>query len=474
MPTQTTTATQSATPAGSSFRPELQGLRALAVGLVVIYHLWPERLSGGFVGVDVFFVISGFLITGHLYRELSNTGTIQLSKFWARRAMRLLPLALTVLAVSVVAMLIFVPQTVWEMNVRQMLGALFYVENWVLAADSVDYMAENNEPSMVQHYWSLSIEEQFYIVLPVVLLGAYFLFKRFRRNQSGRGIDPHNVFIGTLGALLLGSFIFSVVYTGHSAAQAYFVTPTRLWEFAAGGLLAMLPAATALPHRTRNLLGWAGVACIVVAAFTFSGDTAFPGYTALLPVIGALLFIRYGATQTATGVYWWASRLPALRVGDWSYAIYLWHWPLIIIAGYQLDSFTWPMKLGVIVLTVVLAAASQRWIEDPFRHTPKLKLPSRAFTVMGASMATLTVFTFVMPYTLLPDTDQDVAISECTGANALLNDCDHVGTEGEPAIPSTQVQSEQEQPTHAECVIPRGETNVDRSDCTLGAPSTLR
>src|SRR5699024_12426925 len=153
-----------AAPPRSSFRPELQGLRALAVGLVLLYHLWPHRLSGGFVGVDVFFVVSGFLITGHLFKELSATGTISLPKFWARRVMRLLPLASTVLAVTFLAMLLFVPETVWGMNVRQILGSLFYVENWVLAADSVDYMAADNEPSLVQHYWSLSIEEQFYVL----------------------------------------------------------------------------------------------------------------------------------------------------------------------------------------------------------------------------------------------------------------------------------------------------------------------
>src|SRR5690625_6595361 len=151
-----------AAPKRTSFRSELQGLRALAVGLVLLFHLWPHHVSGGFVGVDVFFVVSGFLITGHLYRELAGTGRIALSKFWARRVMRLLPLAFTVLVVSLVAMLLFLPQTVWNMNIRQILGSLFYVENWVLAADSVDYMAADNEPSLVQHYWSLSIEEQFY------------------------------------------------------------------------------------------------------------------------------------------------------------------------------------------------------------------------------------------------------------------------------------------------------------------------
>src|SRR5699024_2693290 len=170
---------------------------------------------------DVFFVVSGFLITGHLYRELSNTGTISLRKFWARRVMRLLPLAFTVLIFSLILMLIFLPQTVWDMNVRQILGSLFYVENWVLAADSVDYMAAENEPSLVQHYWSLSIEEQFYIVLPLVLLGSYLLTKYLRRNKTAQQVDAKKVFIWALIAITLVTFIFSVLYTNYNAAQAY-------------------------------------------------------------------------------------------------------------------------------------------------------------------------------------------------------------------------------------------------------------
>lgn len=466
---QSTTPTKPAAPTRGSFRPELQGLRALAVGLVLIYHLWPDHLSGGFVGVDVFFVVSGFLITGHLYRELSNTGTIRLGKFWARRVMRLLPLAFTVLLVSVITMLLLLPQTIWEMNVRQMLGALFYVENWVLAADSVDYMAADSEPSMVQHYWSLSIEEQFYVVLPIVLLGAYLLTKWLGRNRPARSFDTKKVFIWTLATITVAAFIFSVYYTNYSQAQAYFVTPTRFWEFSAGGLLAMLPAATRVPHRAQNMLGWTGIVGIVVAALMFSNETAFPGYTALLPVLGALLFIRYGSHQETAGVYWWASRKPMLRMGDWSYAIYLWHWPLIIIAGYQFEPLTWPYKIAIIILTFVLAMVSQRWIEDPLRHAPPLKVPARAFTFMGASMAAVAALTFVVPQALLPDTDQEVAISDCTGANALLNDCDETGVEDDPAIPSTQVQLEDTEPTYAECVIPRGETDKDVSDCTLGA-----
>src|SRR5699024_8455166 len=173
-------------------------------------------------------------------------------------------------------------------------------------------------------------------------------------------------------------FIFSVLYTNYSAALSYFVTPTRFWEFSTGGLLAMLPVASKISVRMQNLMGWAGVVFIVIAGFNYSGDTAFPGCTALLPVVGSALCIDYCSHTPITGIYWWASRPPSLRMGDWSYAIYLWHWPLIIIAGYQLDPFSWPYKLIILVLTFALAAASQYLIEDPLRHAKLFKVPWRA------------------------------------------------------------------------------------------------
>lgn len=265
------------------------------------------------------------------------------------------------------------------------------------------------------------------------------------------------------------TLIFSVVYTNYDAGQAYFVTPTRFWEFSIGGLLAMLPAATKMPSRLQNVLGWAGVVGIVLAALAFDSDTAFPGYTALLPVLGAGLFLRYGSHQRVSGIYWWASLKPSLRMGDWSYAIYLWHWPLIIVAEYQLEPFTWPYKFGVIALTFILSAASQRLIEDPLRHAKPFKIPTRAFTLMASNMAIIAAFTFFLPQALSPDTNEEVAIEECTGANALLNDCQDKGLGGQPAIAATQVQKEEEEDTFPECLVPPGKTDFDRSDCSLGA-----
>lgn len=467
MHTVTTQPQKISAPSRSSFRPELQGLRALAVGLVLLFHLWPNHVSGGFVGVDVFFVISGFLITGHLYKELSITGTIKVTKFWARRIMRLLPLAFLVLVVSFLCLLLFLPETIWGMNTRQILASLFYVENWALAADSVDYMAADNEPSFVQHYWSLSIEEQFYFVLPLILLGI-FAFSKMIRNKENVQVNTRTAMCTALILVGLVSFYVSVTYTNYQAAQAYFITPTRLWEFTVGGLVALIARSPILKPWIQNVFSWAGIVMILIAAFVYSGGTPFPGYTALLPVLGAALFIRYG-TAKYLSPYWFASRSFAIRLGDWSYAIYLWHWPLIVIATYVLDQYRWPHKFAIIAITVILACASQKLIEDPLRQAKYFKLPRRAFFAMGTSLVLIAATTLSVPRLYASEYTDDVAMSDCTGAQALLQNCSDKGLEGEPLSPPAQVEEEKSEHPYPECFIPLGKTDFDRSDCSLGA-----
>ena len=274
------------------YRPEVQGLRALAVGLVVLYHLWPDRLTGGYVGVDVFFVISGYLITSHLQRELQATGSIQLKRFWARRIRRLLPASLLVLAVSAVGVVALLPATVWMQSARQIGAAALYVQNWALAGDAVDYMAADNVPTVAQHYWSLSVEEQFYLVWPVLILvlARWSWRSRGRRAAPGRGM-----LVPGLVVLALASLAWSVVATATDRSAAYFVTPTRVWEFAAGALLALLGVARLGPSRGAGLaLGRAGRDRRVRAAVR--RRHAFPGWIALVPVLGTVAVIAAGTT----------------------------------------------------------------------------------------------------------------------------------------------------------------------------------
>ena len=215
----------------SGVRPEIQGLRALAVVLVVVFHLWPYRLHGGYVGVDVFFVISGDPITSHLAREVEQTGRLRVGRFWARRIRRLLPASLLVLAVSAVTILIWVPQSYWQQFMREIVASAIYVQNWALAADSVDYLAATNVASPAQHFWSLSVEEQFYVAWPLLLVAAVWLAARFGHWSRRSAII---VMLAVIGA---ASLAYSVIFTTSNPSVAYFSTATRAWEFAAGGPL---------------------------------------------------------------------------------------------------------------------------------------------------------------------------------------------------------------------------------------------
>ena len=241
-----TAAAPTSTPPAQRARAEITALRACAVLLVVLYHLWPGRLPGGYIGVDVFFVISGFLITSHLLRESTTTGRIALARFWARRARRLLPAAYLVLAATSVAVVAWLPVSAWQQNFRQIIASTLYVQNWVLAADSVDYLASDADPAAAQHYWSLSIEEQFYLVWPLLILAATVWAAR-------RASSPIRATWWAIGVPTVASLLFSLWITQENPPAAYFVTPARAWQFGAGGLLALFLAGRAshVPRRAE-------------------------------------------------------------------------------------------------------------------------------------------------------------------------------------------------------------------------------
>ncbi len=252
----------------SHFLPHIQGLRAIAVLLVVVYHFWPGRLTGGYIGVDVFFVISGFLITQQLTRQLERTDRIALPSFYAKRARRLLPAAIVVLIFASLATLFIMPLSSLTENVREILASTFYVENWVLAINSVDYLAAANEASLVQHYWSLSLEEQFYLFWPVLLLGASVVAMKFLKGKRWLAL------ITVLGVVGVVSFILSIVTTANDPASAYFVTYTRVWEFAVGGALALLPRLRPTRAWQSNILGWGGIVVVLACRSGSAGSRA--------------------------------------------------------------------------------------------------------------------------------------------------------------------------------------------------------
>ena len=367
-------------------RADIQALRAVAVGLVLLNHLWPEHLSGGYIGVDIFFVISGYLITAHLRREAGATGRINLPQFWAGRAKRLLPAAMVVLFASVAVTAVWLPITERQSTFDQIGAAGTYVLNWLLAATSMDYFAHNSAQSPVTHYWSLSVEEQFYIVWPLLLV----LCLAVTGGRAKRAKD--SVILAAIVLVFVGSLAWGIYSSTHTGEAAYFETTGRAWEFAAGALLAFIPAA---PLRLKVWLipaSWLAWAAIGFAAWQFNGQSGFPGALALVPVVATAALIWIGDIDHSWSPSGVTSLGPVQFLGDISYSVYLWHWPLIVAAPFVLHhSLTAKDKLVIIALTLVLAYLSKRYIEDPVRtiRSPFMNRPRNVLFMTAASMALL-------------------------------------------------------------------------------------
>ena len=337
-------------------RSDIQALRALAITTVVIFHLGPGLLPGGFVGVDVFFVISGFLITTHLLKAVDNK-TFKISNFWVRRIRRLLPASFTVLISTAIAVLVFVPVQLWLQWLKEIQASILYFENWILAIDAVDYLALSNEASPTQHFWSLSVEEQFYIVWPL-LIAIALLFVR-KRSPKVQKVSMLLILV----IITLSSLIYGIYLTQAEPAIAYFSTPVRAWEFGAGALIAFAPA---IKNKVvASITSLIGLVLIGYASFTFTSALPFPGVWALVPVLGAVAVIVGSANSGLLGKVF--EFKPFQWLGERSYSIYLWHWPIIILLPYAIGAeLTTETKLAAFALTLVLATLTTAFIEKPF------------------------------------------------------------------------------------------------------------
>ncbi len=343
------------------YRPELQGLRAVAVTLVVVYHVWFGRVSGG---VDVFFVVSGFLLTGQLARA-AERGPLALGRRWGRTLVRLLPCAVVVLVATVAAGMLLLPEGRWPQTLREVVAAALFLENWQLAADTVDYAARSNMSSPVQHFWSLSIQGQFFLVWPLLVA----LVALAARGDAAR-VRAH-LTVATLG-VFAASLTFSVVLTATNQPLAYFHSLTRLWEFALGGLLALTIDTVRLPARVRVHLGRVGLAGLLACGAVLRVGTVFPGIAALWPTGCAVLVLLAGVTGARLGADRLLTSRPLRYVGDLSYPLYLWHWPVLmfclVLTGR--DRLDLADGAAVVALSVLLAVVTHHLVEKPVPQLP--------------------------------------------------------------------------------------------------------
>ena len=449
--------------AGSrGFRPDVEGMRAIAIVAVLLCHAGVPFLAGGYVGVDVFFVISGFLITRLLLAEMEGKGTVSLRGFYARRAKRLLPLSALLLAVvGVLSIAIFSPLRATETS-GDIISSALYVANWHFAAQSVDYFAQGLEPSPVLHLWSLAIEEQFYLVWPGMMLAVTWWFRK-----RGRKVRP--ILMLTVVLVFAASLLTGILLTDSTPAAAYFSTFGRAWELALGAMLALL-GVVKLRRGLAAAIGWLGLAAIVYASLAFDAMTPFPGVAALVPTLGTAALILAGSSlyaQRAGAPAWLLSLPPVRHVGRVSYSWYLWHWPFLIFAAALFGELSVAAGLAVVALAWVPSVASHWLLEDPVRRARSLsRLPNRAL-LLGAACTAVAVFSGVLVKNLQP-TFHTAAVSEVKGAAALPEQPEPQQTAAAVRPNPLRARADRSRVFYDGCLVGIDGTNSNR--CLYGDP----
>ncbi|MFJ4667499.1 acyltransferase family protein [Kitasatospora purpeofusca] len=473
----------------AGFRPDIEGLRALAVLSVLAFHAAVPGLAGGFVGVDVFLVVSGYLITGLLLREATTTGRIRLGEFFSRRARRLLPSAAIVLgAVALFGAWLTVPLRRADLE-YDVLAAALSVGNWRFVAQQTDYLAAGRDESPLLHFWSLAVEEQFYLVWgPLLALTAYLVLRLARRGRTdGRGRSLRPVAAALAAVLTVGSFALSLHWTHDSVSLAYLGTPSRVWQFGVGALLALLPWHLLRgPRPLRAAVGWGGAAAVVWCVLAYDSGTPYPGWAALVPTLGTAAVIlagtpgREGSAAPGYGV----DRVLGLRVpraiGRLSYNLYLWHWPVLVLVGAKFGPLDWPVKVALTAASALPAAAVMRWVEQPLRQSRTVsELPRRGLSLGLAAVVIPVVLALVVGTGTLrllgpaaPVDLQGLPPGSPDGTSLLVRTA--APAKGGPAVVPDAVQARKDFPPDGECEVdPVATTSPDCRFGVVGSPDRI-
>ena len=366
--------------AGARFRPDIEGLRAVAILLVVAFHVGIPGWRGGFVGVDVFFVVSGYLITGLLVREIEHTGRLDIVRFYARRARRLLPAFAAMLLATLLAGAIFLAPDERVVSARTAFASSLYASNLWFQFYSSGYFGPDTGDNPLLHTWSLAVEEQFYLVWPIVVILALATLRSRR------------ALVGVMIGISLASFAACLWLIRVDAQSAFFSSPGRAWEFSVGGLAALVsPTAAACLDRFSGAVAAVGLAAILASGVLLDPGAAFPGGLALFPVLGTAALMMSGVSARSGVVRWLLATRPMQQIGRLSYSWYLWHWPVLIIGTAAFPSIDVFGRLGLALLALGAAAACHVLIENPIRYQPFLVARPLAMLGLAAAITLVTV-----------------------------------------------------------------------------------
>lgn len=357
----------------SRFRPEIEGLRTVAALLVAIYHIWFNRVSGG---VDVFFVISGFLITTSIISTINRTGEFKFLPYVTKLLKRLLPSVLFILGVVLVLSTFLLPASILGKTIREVVASMFFYQNWQLAVSSTDYLDATQMKSPVEHFWALSIQWQFYMIWFVLLSFILWMMNKYQIRSI------KTVLNGLLGFLFVTSLAYSIYLTEVNQPWAYFITPTRVWEFALGSLLCVNLSAIRVPKWIATIIGWVGLLGLLTTGVLFNVSQMFPGYIALWPMTCALMIVLSGTQETRFGLKRFLGSKPMVKLGGIAFGIYLWHWVLLEFYRYNVQQ-TPGLLVGtlIIVASIGLSFLMTEWIEKPIRTST---VNRTAFKKLGA------------------------------------------------------------------------------------------
>lgn len=397
----------------SQFRPEIEGLRVVAALLVAVYHIWFNRVSGG---VDVFFVISGFLITTSIISTINRTGEFRFLPYVTKLIKRLLPSVLFILAVVLILSSFLLPQSILEKTVREVVASMFFYQNWQLAVSSTDYLDASQMKSPVEHFWALSIQGQFYMIWFVLFSFILWMVKKYTIQNAKPMINT------ILGVLFVTSLSYSIYLTEVNQPWAYFITMTRVWEFALGSLLCINLSSIHIPKWMATLMGWLGLIGLVLTGILFNVSQMFPGYIALWPMTCALFIVLSGTRDTTFGIKRFLGSKPMVKLGGIAFGIYLWHWVLLEFYRYNVQQ-TPGMLTGTLIIlsSILLSYLMTEFIEKPIRSA---KVDRSAFKKLGIMISINVLLIgslFGLKYFEEQELKNGVSASDYPGAMAVKN-----------------------------------------------------